>query len=94
MVRCAPAQVMRQPFALGCNPEVSGSRPASASSSGYAAISAMSRSRGMTPSLVALTVIMNRIVVSPFSFVLAGIVFFPRKTRGYTGNGCRYPFRR
>ena len=58
---------MRQPFEFGCSPDASSGAPAFASSSWYVAIAAMSFSSGMTPdseSFVAVTKIMNRIVVS------------------------------
>src|SRR5688572_15321550 len=63
---------MRQPFALGWSPEASSSTPAFWRSSWYLDISAKRCSQagavGMTPaseSLVAFTMIMNRMVLSP-----------------------------
>src|SRR5882762_7661246 len=66
-VRFAPEYLTRQPFELGLSPEASSSTPAFCSSSWYFCISAMSFSGGITPaseSLVALTIIMNRMVFS------------------------------
>src|SRR5712691_12757186 len=59
---------MRAPFELGCRPERSMSTPAFVSSSLYFIMAEMSFSSGMTPaseSLLALTIIMNRIAPSP-----------------------------
>src|SRR5436190_5679258 len=62
----------REPFELGCNPDRSSRTPAFISSSLYLVIAAMSSFEGMTPasdSLLAFTIIMNRIVLSPSEFV-------------------------
>src|SRR5471030_2153957 len=62
---------MRQPFELGLSPEASTSTPVFTSSSWYFCIVARSFSPGMAPaseSWVALTMIMNRIVLSPCKF--------------------------
>src|SRR5713226_4190176 len=70
-VRFPPEYLMRQPFELGCSPEASSSTPAFKSSSWYLVIAAMSFSSGMMPasvSLLALTIIMNRIVAPPCGF--------------------------
>src|SRR2546422_1888048 len=67
-VRFAPAYFTRHPFELACRPEASSNTPAFCSSSWYFAISVRIFSCGMTPaseSLVAFTMIMNRIVLSP-----------------------------
>src|SRR6266446_216889 len=66
-VRFAPEYLTRQPFELGFKPEASSSTPAFCSSSWYFCISDISFSAGITPaseSLLALTMIMNRIVFS------------------------------
>src|SRR6267154_2318750 len=66
--RFAPTYLTRQPLELGWSPEASSSTPAFCSSSWYFAMSAMSFSEGIAPaseSFVALTIIMNRIVISP-----------------------------
>src|SRR5206468_1718735 len=71
-VRFVPVYLTRQPFELACRPEASSSTPACCSSSWYFAISPSIFSCGMTPaseSLVALTMIMNRMVASPRSWV-------------------------
>src|SRR5882724_8800504 len=65
---------MRQPFALACSPEASSSTPAFCSSSWYLAISANICSCGITPasvSLVAFTMIMNRMVLFPLFGLLS-----------------------
>src|SRR6266511_2666716 len=67
-VRVCPEYLMRHPFALACSPEASSRTPAFCSASWYFAISLRIFSCGMTPaseSLVAFTIIMNRIVLSP-----------------------------
>src|SRR5438309_9908312 len=66
-LRCVPAYLTRQPFELARRPEASSNTPAFCSSSWYFAISARICSCGMTPaseSLVAFTMIMNRMVAS------------------------------
>src|SRR6266704_3626005 len=66
-VRLLPEYLTRQPSELGFRPEASSRTPAFCSSSWYFCISEMSFSEGITPaseSLVALTIIMNRIVFS------------------------------
>src|SRR5437016_11469135 len=70
-VRLPPENLTRAPLELGCNPSPASITPAFTSSSLYFPISVRSCSLGITPaseSLVAFTIIMNRIVVSP-SFV-------------------------
>src|SRR6266404_2316425 len=70
-VRFPPANLMRAPLALDWSPERSSSTPAFASSSLYFVMAAMSCSSGIIPaseSLLALTIIMNRIVRSPCCF--------------------------
>src|SRR5262245_40679048 len=67
---------MRQPLALGCRPEASSNAPAWASCSWYSAIAAktLSLSGGKAPASVigvALTMIMNRMVVSPSGWRVA-----------------------
>src|SRR2546427_12954503 len=67
-VRFWPEYLTRHPFELACRPEASSKTPACCSSSWYFAISLRIFSCGMTPaseSLVAFTIIMNRIVLSP-----------------------------
>src|SRR5216684_6675309 len=67
-VRLLPEYLTRQPFELGFKPEASSRTPAFCSSSWYFCISDISFSEGMTPaseSFVALTIIMNRIAISP-----------------------------
>src|SRR5271165_5630544 len=64
---------MRQPFELAWSPEASSSTPAFTSSSWYFAIAAMSSSAGIMPaseSLLALTIIMNRMANFSFGFGL------------------------
>src|SRR2546425_12706054 len=68
-VRFAPAYFTRHPFELACRPEASSNTPAFCSSSWYFAISVRIFSCGMTPaseSLVAFTMIMNRMILSSF----------------------------
>src|SRR5262249_41494238 len=63
-----PAYLMRQPCLVGLSPLQSSSTPAFASSSWKVAIVAIMLSGGITPaseSLLALTIIMNRMSVSP-----------------------------
>ena len=86
IVRFPPEYLMRQPFEVGWSPEPSSSTPALASSSWYWPISAISESSGITPaseSLVAFTMIMNRIAVSPLVF---GVVEAPRAPPGPGGH--------
>src|SRR5439155_21743900 len=66
-VRFAPENLTRAPFELGCSPSPASITPAFTSSSLYFPIAARSFSSGITPaseSLLALTMIMNRIVFS------------------------------
>src|SRR3954464_3351068 len=68
-VRLSPENRTRAPFELGWSPSPASITPAFTSSSLYFPISVSSSSLGGTPaseSLVALTMTMNRIVVSPF----------------------------
>src|SRR6266540_3312066 len=70
-VRFAPEYLTRQPLELAWSPEASSSTPALCISSWYLCISDISFSEGITPaseSFVALTIIMNRIAISPFSW--------------------------
>src|SRR3990170_2314916 len=70
-VRFAPENLTRAPFALAWSPSAASSTPAFTSSSLYFAISASCSSVGRTPaseSLLALTIIMNRILVPPSGF--------------------------
>src|SRR6267378_617007 len=70
-VRLLPEYLTRQPLELGFKPDASSSTPAFCSSSWYFCISDISFSEGITPaseSFVALTIIMNRIVISPLSW--------------------------
>src|SRR5215471_571005 len=67
-VRFSPEKVTRAPFELAWSPSAASSTPAFASSSLYFPIAARSFSSGRTPaseSLLALTITMNRIVLSP-----------------------------
>src|SRR5262249_54235187 len=67
-VRLAPENLTRAPFELGWSPSPASITPAFTSSSLNFPIAASSFSSGITPaseSLVALTIAMNRIVVSP-----------------------------
>src|SRR5262245_18834587 len=85
--RLSPWYSMRQPFELACRPEASSSTPAFASSSWYAAISAKPASCGMTPaseSFVALTMIMNRMVLTPL--VRVGVSLYWHVERGRPGS--------
>jgi hypothetical protein len=62
--------LIRAPFELGCNPARSSKIPPFAISSLYFVIAAMSLLSGITPaseSLLALTIIMNRIVFASFA---------------------------
>src|SRR5207244_550886 len=70
-VRSSPENLTRAPLELGWSPSPASITPAFASSSLYFPISVRSSSLGITPaseSLVALTRIMNRIVVPPSGF--------------------------
>ena len=67
-VRLGPSNWTRAPFELGCRPSPASMMPAFTSSSLYFIIAVSSSSLGMMPaslSLVALTITINRIVVSP-----------------------------
>src|SRR5712692_2949929 len=67
-VRLAPENLMRAPFELGWSPAPSRSTPAFISSSLYLPIAERRSSPGMMPasqSLLAFTIIMNLIVMSP-----------------------------
>src|SRR5882724_550683 len=71
MVRLPPEDLMRVPLELGCRPARSSSTPAFMSSSLYLPIADRRASLGMTPasdSLLAFTIIMNFMVVSPLVF--------------------------
>src|SRR5882762_7412083 len=72
-VRFPPEKRTRLPFELAWSPSAASSTPAFTSSSLYFPISARSFCFGKTPaseSLLALTITMNRIVMSPFEFEL------------------------
>src|SRR6266700_4727605 len=72
MVRLPPENLMRVPFELGWRPARSSSTPAFINSSLYLPILESSSSLGMTPaseSLLAFTIIMNFMVVSPLVFL-------------------------
>ena len=72
--RLFPENFTRAPFEVGWSPSAASSTPAFASSSLYFPIAVRSFSSGMTPAsefLVALTIIMNRIVVPPFPVIRA-----------------------
>src|SRR5215469_14705608 len=67
-VRFSPENLMRAPWELGCRPARSRSTPAFSSSSLYLPITERSSSLGILPaseSLLAFTIIMNRMDVAP-----------------------------
>src|ERR1043165_9427983 len=69
MVFFPPEHCTRRPFELGCSPAPSSITPALTSSSLYLPIAASISSLGITPaslSLLAFTIIMNRMFVHPF----------------------------
>src|SRR6266571_3693613 len=79
-VRFAPENRTRAPFELGCSPSPASITPAFTSSSLNFPIAARSFSSGITPaseSLLALTMIMNRIVFSVGLGAGSPYVFFP-----------------
>src|SRR5882724_9214957 len=70
-VRFPPENLTRAPFELACSPAASSSTPAFISSSLYLPIAESNSSLGITPaseSLLAFTIIMNRIVLSPLDW--------------------------
>src|SRR4029450_8012909 len=70
-LRLSPENLTRAPLELGCNPLPSSITPAFTISSLNFAMVESSSSEGILPaseSLVALTIAMNRIVVSPLRF--------------------------
>ena len=84
-----PANWTRAPLALACRPARSSRAPAFFSSSLYLPIAVSIFSSGSAPasdSLVALTSIMNRIVVSPFSLKPASRRVYPGGIRSQ----CRF----
>src|SRR5438309_7756521 len=90
-LRCVPAYLTRQPFELACKPEASSNTPACCSSSWYFAISVRIGSCGMTPaseSLVAFTMIMNRMVAFPRG---VGSAVYPYDEPGATRSTGRGP---
>src|SRR5690349_13416467 len=70
-VRLSPEKRTRAPFELGCSPSPASMIPAFTNSSLYLPMALRSASLGRTPaseSLVARTITMNRIVVTPLLF--------------------------
>src|SRR5262249_18693256 len=92
MARFPPENLTRNPLELGRNPDRSRSTPAFISSSLYLAIADNNSSLGMTPasdSSLALTIIMNRMVFSPYPGGPKGQPFptaFPGTTNVPGGN--------
>src|SRR5450631_672176 len=75
-VRFPPENLTRAPFELACNPAASSSTPAFINSSLYLPIADINSSLGITPaseSLLAFTIIMNRIVRSPLGWARTGL---------------------